>query len=373
MAKIAIYLPSLIGGGVQRVCLNLAREFVRLGLEVDLVVANAEGHLLKQIPSQVGLVDLGARSVARSLPALVRYLKHSIPDALLSALDYANAVAIIASKIARVPKRVVVSVHIKLPDASNYPSCIRRYMTPFAKRLVYRWADKVVAVSQGLANDYRQKLGIPQERIKVIYNPIITPDLMEKANEPVEHPWFQPNMPPVILGVGRLTEQKDFATLIRAFALVRQQIEARLVILGEGELRQDLEALIQKLGLQGEVDMPGFVDNPYAYMKRSAVFVLSSRWEGFGNVLVEAMACGVPVVSTNCPYGPSEILEGGRLGKLVPVGDAGLLAETIINTLKSKSIYLDSDYLKKYNLNKCSKEYILTLLEDYEFDVEETK
>ena len=157
--------------------------------------------------------------------------------------------------------------------------------------------------------------------------------LFAKSEEALDHPWFLPGEPPVILGVGRLTQAKDFPTLIRAFALVRKKHPARLMILGEGEERSKLETLVQELGLEKEVSLPGFVDNPYKYMKRAAVFVLSSKWEGFGNVLVEAMALGTPVVSTNCPSGPAEILENGRWGRLVPVGDVYALAEAIIETL----------------------------------------
>ena len=162
-----------------------------------------------------------------------------------------------------------------------------------------------------------------------------TSDLHQKCGraEPFDHPWFAPGAPPVILGAGRLTEQKDFPTLIRAFALVRKKHPARLMILGEGEERSKLETLVQELGLEKEVSLPGFVDNPYKYMKRAAVFVLSSRWEGFPNVLVEAMALGTPVVSTDCPNGPAEILENGKWGELVPVGETQSLASAVLRTL----------------------------------------
>jgi len=194
-----------------------------------------------------------------------------------------------------------------------------------------------VAVSRGVADDLARLTGLPREKIQVIYNPVVTPELFVKAEEPLGHPWFAAGEPPVILGVGRLHEAKDFQTLIRAFALVRKKRVARLVILGEGEERPKLEALVRELGLEEEVALPGFVDNPFKYMKRAGVFVLSSQWEGFGNVLVEAMACGTPVVSTACPSGPEEILENGRWGRLVSVGDVDALAEAIILTLDDKN------------------------------------
>ncbi|NLO89188.1 MAG: glycosyltransferase, partial [Clostridia bacterium] len=187
----------------------------------------------------------------------------------------------------------------------------------------------VVAVSQGVADDLVKTTGLMRELIKVIYNPIVTPELLEKAKESIGHPWFKPGQPPVILSAGRLTAAKDFPTLIHAFARVRAERLARLMILGEGEERPNLESLVRELGLESDVSMPEFVENPYAYMARAAVFVLSSAWEGFGNVLVEAMAVGTPVVSTDCPSGPAEILEGGKWGKLVPVGDVEKLAKAL--------------------------------------------
>ena len=189
-------------------------------------------------------------------------------------------------------------------------------------------------MSQGVAEDL-VRIGLPSDKIKVIYNPIFTPALLEKAQQPLAHPWFSSNQPPVILGVGRLEKQKDFPTLIRAFAQVQQQRPFRLIILGEGPQRSQLEALVQEMGLMANVDMPGFVVNPYAYMNQSAVCVLSSAWEGFGNVLVEAMATGTPVVSTNCESGPAEILANGQYGKLVAVGDVEGMAEAIANTLNN--------------------------------------
>ena len=164
---------------------------------------------------------------------------------------------------------------------------------------------------------------------------MITSELLVRAKEPLDHPWLKPGAPPVILGTGRLVTPKDFSTLLRAFARVRVQRKARLVILGEGNRREELESLAQQLGVSADVALPGFVANPYPFMERAAVFVLSSAWEGFGNVIVEALACGCPVVSTDCPGGPSEILDDGAYGPLVPVGDDAAMAEAILAVLES--------------------------------------
>ncbi|MBE3581288.1 MAG: glycosyltransferase [Thermoanaerobacteraceae bacterium] len=332
--KIGLFLPSLRGGGAERVMVNLARGFAEQGLKVDLVLAKAEGPYLSQLPPDVRVVDLRASRVLASLPGLVCYLKRERPAVLLSAMDHANIVAIWARKIAGVSCRLVVSVHTTLSRATDNASNIRSQFMPRLIRWFYPWTEAVIAVSQGVADDLVKTTGLPRELIKVIYNPIITPELIEKAKQRIDHPWFKPGQPPVILSAGRLTKAKDFPTLIHAFAHVRAERPARLMILGEGEERPGLEALVRELGLEDDVSMPGFVDNPYAYMARAAIFVLSSAWEGFGNVLVEAMAVGTPVVSTDCPSGPAEILEGGKWGKLVPVGDVEKLAEAIIENLK---------------------------------------
>jgi glycosyltransferase involved in cell wall biosynthesis len=206
----------------------------------------------------------------------------------------------------------------------------RHRLVPRLARRFYPWADAVVAVSHGAADDLARTARLARAQVRVIHNPIVTPELREMTAAVVNHPWFQPDAPPVVVAVGRLAPQKDFETLIRALSLVRREGRpARLLILGEGSERSRLEALTTELGLSGVVEMPGWVQNPYPYMVRAAAFVLSSRWEGLPSVLIEALFCGPPIISTNCPSGPVEILDGGRHGSLVPVGDATALAEAI--------------------------------------------
>ena len=328
---LTLFLPSLRGGGAERVLVNLANGFAERGYGVDLVLAKAEGVYFDQLSPAVRVVDLHTPRVLRALPGLVSYLRRERPAALLSALNHANVIACLAHRLARVPTRLVISERNTL--SVSRPQNARGRLVPWFMRWTYPWADAVVAVSQGVADDLVRTLGIAAERVKVIYNPVVDDELLAKAQEPLDHPWFTDGAPPVVLGVGRLTEQKDFPTLIRAFARVRTHRRARLMILGEGELRPQLEALVRQLGLQDDVALPGFVANPFAYMARAAVFVLSSRWEGLPGALIQAMACGAPVVSTDCPSGPREILEDGRWGRLVPVGDVDALAEAISATL----------------------------------------
>ena len=233
---------------------------------------------------------------------------------------------------------------------------------PWLMKIFYPRADGVVAVSKGVADDLARVIKLPRQRITVIYNPVVTPELLQKAQEPIDRPWFRPGEPPVILGVGRLTRAKDFPTLIRAFALVRKEHPARLIILGDGEERHELEELSRKLGIAGDVDMPGFVDNPFSYMRRSAVFVLSSAWEGFGNVLVEAMACGCPVISTDCPSGPVEILENGKYGKIVAVGDAVELAAAMAATLDAPKSPNVAQRAQNFGVEQAVERYLKVLL-----------
>jgi glycosyltransferase involved in cell wall biosynthesis len=332
---IALFLPSLRGGGAEKVMVNLALGFVEQGLKVDLVLAKAEGPYLSRVPEEVRVVDLGARRVLYSLPGLVRYLRRERPQAMLSALNYANIVAIWAKLLARVQTHLVVSERNTLSCSTQNASSVRVKLLPLLIKIFYPYADAVVAVSHGVAEDLITMTGLPMEKVKVIYNPVITPELFAKAEEPLDHPWFRPGEPPVVLGVGRLTKQKDFPTLIRAFALVRKERPARLMILGEGEERPKLETLARELGIEEDFVLPGFVENPYKYMKRASAFVLSSRWEGLPTVLIEALALGVPVISTNCPSGPAEILEHGKWGCLVPVGEPHLLARAILEILQN--------------------------------------
>jgi glycosyltransferase involved in cell wall biosynthesis len=238
----------------------------------------------------------------------------------------------------------------------------RMRLMPKLVRRFYRWADGIVAVSKGVADDLVQVTGLPPERIQVIYNPIVTPELMAKAQDTLDHPWFGPGQPPVILAVGRLDPQKDFHTLIRAFAQVRQIRLSRLLILGEGEERQALEALVCQLGLQDDVCLPGFVANPYPYMTRAGVFVLSSRWEGLPGVLIEALYCGVPLVSTDCPSGPREILANGQYGKLVPVGDVVAMTQAIVAMLNSGKKKVPEESWRPFTLEVSVNQYLDALL-----------
>lgn len=331
---VALYMQSFAGGGAERVMINLAQGLAARGLRVDMVVSRTDGPYLSLLSPNVRLIDLNCRRSLHSIPGLIRYLRQEKPQALLSAMGPSNLIALWAKTAARYPGRVVISVHINISMHYRHSGRLSNRLFLKLFQIFYPLADAVVAVSQDAANDLTDSVGLSPSKIRMIYNPVISPALLEQAGQAIAHPWFAPGQPPVILAAGRLSEQKDFLTLIRAFAKIREQCQARLVILGEGPDRSLLEAAILEHGLTERVEMPGFTANPYAYMKQAAVYVLSSRWEGLPTVLIEAMACGTPVISTDCPSGPREILQAGLLGVLVPVGDSDAMASAILQTLE---------------------------------------
>jgi glycosyltransferase involved in cell wall biosynthesis len=363
---VAFFLPSLVGGGAERAMLNLAIGFANQGFGVDIVLVKAKGDYLSEVPDNVRVVDLNATRLILSLPQFVQYMRNNRPTVMISAMEDTNLVAILAKKIADVPTRMIVSVQNQISLEAKHSNDLKRKVVPYLLRWFYPMANGIVAASQGVAEDLATISGVSPDLIQTIYNPIVTDSLMEKVNQSANHPWLRlddsndlsrdnlfddpsmerspntierspANRDPVILAVGRLTAQKDFPTLLRAFAKLRQVQPAKLIILGEGEERSQLEALIEQLGLSSVVSLPGFVPNPCAFMSQAQVFVLSSAWEGFGNVLVESLAAGTPIVSTDCPSGPSEILADGRYGKLVPVGDVTQLADAMLETIQTRS------------------------------------
>ena len=362
---IAFLLPDLEWSGLGRVAVNLAKEISSRGISVDLVVGSATGVFLKEIPPQIRIVDFERQiqprlqSALKILLPLRRYLQIEKPTALVCYLYTCNVVTLMAKMLVRSQVKLVLVEQIILYEKQEKKQQkLQERFLPILMRWLYPSADKVVACSQGLARDLEIYLGFNHGKIDVIYNPVIDEKLAEKANLFVEHPWFNKGEIPVVLGAGRLVRQKDFATLIRAFALVKKEQKVRLVILGEGQLKNQLLTLVGQLNLENDVVILDFVENPYAYMAKSAVFVLSSGWEGFGNVVAEALAAGAPVVSTNCPSGPAEILDNGKYGELVSVGDSQGMAEAILRVLSGKVRSVDSAWLEQFTLKYSAQKYL---------------
>lgn len=325
--RIALFVPNLEVGGAERVIVNLAGGFVRRGFAVDLLLIRREGFYLPQVSPNVRIITLAGRRALYIVPALVRYLRRERPEAMLATLTYANIAAVIARRIAGVATRVTVREANALTREAAGAKALKDRQLPRGARWFYPWADAIVAVSAGAADSLVEATGMARDRVHVLDNPVVTDDLAGLAAEPVDHPWLTTdNSQPVIVAAGRLTAQKDFATLLRAFAIVRTRRTARLLILGDGELRESLEGLVRDLGIEADVSMPGVMQNPFAYMSRATLFVLSSAWEGSPGVLIQAMASGAPVIATDCESGPREILRGGEYGPLVTVGDVAGLA-----------------------------------------------
>jgi len=339
MKRVAWLFPSFGGGGVQRSILRLTPAFLERGLAVDLVVVEARGPFLKDVPPGANVTDLRASGTLAALPRIIAYLRTVSPDALISAQNHVNLVAALAFALARPRTRLFLAEHNDMLEGGRRARGVISRLRPLAARILYPLAEGIIATSRGVAESVSIVARIPSTRIHTIYNPALPEDLERLVGSEPGHPWLASKDMPVILAVGRLALQKDFPSLLQAFAHLRTQVPARLIILGEGTQRRHLEDLAQGLGIASHVSMPGFNENPYAYMARADVFVLSSVYEGFANVLVEALACGARVVSTNCRSGPAEILDGGRFGRMVPIRDAPALARAIQDALEDKSFH----------------------------------
>jgi glycosyltransferase involved in cell wall biosynthesis len=328
--RIALTLPSLAGGGAQRIFVDLARGLLDRSVDVDLVLVRDEGELRDSVPPGAEVVLLGGGPVSRAAPKLARYLRKRRPDVVVPAIFHMSLCTVLAARLVRPRVPVVVSHHNQLTLYARHSEHVKDRVVPWLVRAGYPFADRVVAVSEGVADDLAAVTGMPRSAIDVVHNPVDAERVRTAAAAPVEHPWLAERSSAVLVAAGRLTAQKDFATLLRAVALLG---EVRLLVLGEGEQRRGLDLLARELGVADRVDLAGFTANPYPSYRAADAFVLSSRWEGLPTVLVEALVLGVPVVATDCPSGPAEILAGGRWGRLVPPGDPQAMATAIRATL----------------------------------------
>lgn len=359
--RICILLQDVRGGGAERIMLRLAEGFLAAGRQVDLLLVKKQGAYVGMIPKDARVIDLGRPHVLGAVPAIARYIRANRPDAMLAALTHVNIAAVLARFLARVPMRLVLSERNQISMKASTARGLREFVTFKLVRLLYPVADAIVAVSSGVATDLEAFARFKPGSVSVVYNPITHDGMRRQAKEEVTHPWFAPGSPPVILGVGRLHRQKGFDVLIRAFHQLRASgLDCRLVIAGEGDERVALEELAQSLGVARELELLGFVPNPYALMSRAGVFVLSSRFEGLPGVLLEAMFCGAPVVATDCPSGAAEILEDGKYGTLVPVDDHQALAEAISRTLRARPSPSVSRAME-FNVDKAINEYLAVL------------
>ncbi len=338
------------------------------GYQVDLLVAQVEGPLRSSLPPQVRLIDLAARKVSTAIPRLVRYLRRERPAALYSTIINANLAAIVAHRFSRVRCPIVIRESNVLDPKSSIR--LARKISGVIAPNAYRFADSIIAVSEDVAAELSRRSPALHEKILVLPNPVISKTMLELGEAPIDHPWMQHSSPnghhgsrctakPVVLGAGRLHPQKDFGTLIAAFAEVRATREAKLVILGEGAERQSLEAQIERLGLRDDVSLPGHIENPFPYFSRADLFVLSSRYEGMPNVLLQAMAFGTPVIATDGPSGAGEVLRCSGSGRLVPVGDTKAMAAAICESLDAPKDPAAAQFVAQhYSVEQATRAYL---------------
>jgi glycosyltransferase involved in cell wall biosynthesis len=361
--RICIVLHDLRGGGAERACLRLARGMLAAKRDVDLVLVRGEGEYLSDIPAGANVTILDRPRVAQAVLPLRDHLRRTRPAAVLSALTHMNIAMIAATRLSGCGARVVVSERNQMGAKAREAEGLRQQSIYRAVPWFYRAADRVVAVSEGVAHDLVRFGGVSADKISVVHNPVFDSDIADLSTAQPEHSWFSDRTTPIILATGRLHKQKGFDLLLQAFARVRAKMDCRLVIAGEGGERDALTATVNQIGLAYDISMPGFVRNPLALMSRAAVFVLSSRWEGFPNALVEAMACGTPVVAADCLSGPREILDGGRYGRLVPPENVDALAAAILETLRGRgNIGAARRRAESFSVAAATKQY-LELLE----------
>lgn len=372
--KLLCILPSLKGGGAERVMLTLTEHLSRDSFEPVLVLFERTGELTGFIPDDVRVIFLEKRGkldffgLISRLSALIETER---PDAILSFLWYANVISVMAGRKTKDRIPVVISARNYMSSAIGNENwvVVKRNIIRYA----YNRASRIITLANKMGDDLVRNFKIKQALITVIPNPIDIDRIERLQDEKVAHPWLSGSIP-VIVSAGRLNKQKGFPTLIRAFSLVRQKMEARLIIIGEGEERPNLESLVRELGMQSYVDMPGFAKNPYPFIKRAEVFVMSSLYEGFPNVLVEAMACRTPVVSTACLSGPDEIITDGVTGCLVPVSNVERMSHAIERLIINKELAAQladaaGRYVHQYHVNRVVSSYEKVISEEIQKNI----
>ena len=361
MSKISLFLPDLRGGGAEKVAVNLANEMVRRGFDIDVVLIKIQGELLVDLEPSINVIDLDSERIRNSVKPYISYLKNNKPDVILASMWPLTSIAIIANRLAKSQSTVVISEHTTWSRSQIVRKWSRRWMTRLIMSLTFPFADGIITVSKGAAADLARFSFTKRQSITVIYNPIVDEGKMESCYSSVTHLW--PKAEYHLLGVGTLKPVKDFSTLLKAFALVRNKVDASLIILGVGELKSELLSLSSKMGISSYVSFPGFVRDTTPFYQSADLFVLSSLAEGFGNVIVEAMASGTPVVATDCQSGPREILKDGKYGKLVPISDADTLANAIVDSIKETH---DAEILKQraseFTIDKITSQYLNVML-----------
>lgn len=357
---IAVFIPSVHGGGAERAMLIFAEELLRLGFEVELVVGSLDGAWRDAIPDNLAVVDLEAPRMIGAILPLRRYIRMRKPKALFSTISHANVGALIAAIFSGIGVPVVVR-QSNTPLSERVGS-FRNWCIGHLIPYLYPYAKVILAVSQSVRDELVEMNPKMAPRIKVVPTPVLSPSVYERAQVVPDHAWFQKKDKPIILSVGRLKPHKGMFELIEAFSILKNKMDARLVILGEGDDRSRLEDLIDRLGLGDDIALLGFMENPFSFMKHADLFVLASHFEGLPNVLIQALALGLPVVATDSPGGVSELLGNGRYGRLVPLHRVEMLAQSMMEELTEKeSVVRESAYLEQYDVHWATKQYVASV------------
>jgi glycosyltransferase involved in cell wall biosynthesis len=364
--KVMIVLPNLAGGGAERLHVNLANDWIIRGIDIEFALLRKEGELIQLLDPNISVVDLNIDRIRNAVIPLAAHLRKTLPQVVLTAMWPLTSAVTLAWLLSGLKGKLYLSEHEHLTSSYIGQGRVKSSYLKTIVKLSYPLATGVITVSQGVKEDLCELGNLPEHKVRVIYNPAAIGIPADREAPTVKSQLWGVGVGFHILTVGRLAKEKDHASLIKAFALLPKDINAKLVILGEGPLRAELEALVTQLKLDSRVLLPGFMVDPYPWFQSADLFVLSSLWEGFGNVIVEAFECGLPVVSTNCPSGPAEILDDGKFGKLVPVNDPAALAAAIAESLK---ISHDRAVLKRraqdFSVRKISDEYLSYMFREY--------
>lgn len=328
-------MTSSYTGGIGRNLSNLANSFIRLGYRADILVDREKFPYAGDLDESVGIKYLRTSHRIGGIPHLLAYFIKHKPEIVLTPFVQLTLLAVRTRRLFRVPVKIFANIHsvYSIDFASLNERKRKKRVDDMMK--YYPQCNSLISVSDGAAKDFSKLTGLPEAPIHRIFNPVVTDDLIERSMSRPDHPWFQTDQPPVIIGIGRLVKNKNFDHLIEVFDILREKRECRLVIVGEGPARTDLDSIAENSPFRQDIFFTGRLENPFPYLRYASVMVLTSSYEGLSNTIIEALALGTPVVSTDCPFGPREILEGGRFGELVPVNDVKALSEAILKTLRN--------------------------------------
>lgn len=356
--RYALFTQNMTGGGAERVMMNLANTMTQMGVAVDLVLCHADGPYLTHLEPGVRVVDLKQPKIMAAYPRFLEYVQRERPAAILSALQQPNLMAAWAKK--KTGTRAILSIHNTLSQDAAHAQSLRMRLMPFFVRRYFGLADGIVGCSRGVTEDYKAFSGQSGPHIVTIYNPVVHEEIIARSHEAPAHDWFRGDVP-VVLALGRLTTQKNFGLFLEAMRKVADRRPVRGLIVGEGELREELEKHRDALNLRGIVELPGFTANPFAAMRSAAVVAQSSLWEGLPTVLIEGLACGANMVATDCPSGPMEILDNGKYGRLVPMNDAEALANAISEALDDPKRNQRDETWHPYEVRRVTRQYMALL------------